>query len=423
MGSPGGTDPTICSRPGIDRAGGGTRAWLLPLHKSLSFDYDAFVPNPIAGVELTFTASAVEEISQAERAVRNLERSPNLAGLESLSHQLLRAESVASSWIEGLQLSHRRLARALFDATAGDGTARAVMGNIEAMEQAVRLGTEARDLTTDDVLLIHRRLLEWTHDAGIAGRLRDRQNWIGRDGASPYHAEFIPPPESEVPRLVADLCAFMNRDDVPAIVQAAVAHAQFEMIHPFSDGNGRVGRALIHVVLRRRGVATEFVPPVSIVLAANVRRYVDGLTAFRDGRVNAWCELFARSLRDAATASVELGDRLMALQGSWREAAGRPRRTSATQKLIQTLARRPVLDIKTAADLVGVSYPQARNAVLALETAGVLRPVIVGRRRNRAWEAPQAIALLDDFGFEAATPTRDGEPRRPSPRRRTTESR
>ncbi len=383
-----------------------------------SFDYDAFVPDPIADVALTFSAPAVDAISLAERALRDVQRSSELAGLESLSHQLLRTEAVASSWIEGLQLSHRRLARALFDAASADGTARAVVGNIEAMEQAVRLGAEARDLDTEDVLQIHRLLLERTRDAGIAGHLRDRQNWIGRDGSSPYRAEFIPPPEGDVPGLVADLCAFADRRDLPVIAQAAIAHAQFETIHPFADGNGRVGRALIHVVLRRGGVAETFVPPVSVVLAANVRRYVDGLTGFREGRVSEWCELFARTLHDAAVAAEELGGNLAALQEQWRVAAGNPRRTSATQKLIEALGRRPIVDIRAAGELVGVSYPQARHAVLVLEAAGVLRPVIVGRRRNRAWEAPQVIALLDDFAFEAATPTRDGEPRRPSPARR-----
>ncbi len=379
-----------------------------------SFDYEAFVPDTLDSLEVDYSAGLVEAITQAELAIRDLEGSANIAGLESLSHQLLRAESVASSWIEGLQLSHRRLARVLFDADAADGTARAVMGNIEAMEEAVRLGAEARPLAPDDILSIHRRLLERTPDAAIAGRLRDRQNWIGRDPGSPYGAEFVPPPESEVPGLVADLCVFMNRTDLPAIAQAAVAHAQFETIHPFADGNGRVGRALIHVVLRRRGVVEDFVPPVSVVLAANVRRYVDGLMTFRQGKPADWCEVFARSLQAASKASVELGGQLLSLQDSWREGAGRPRRGSATDKLIGSLARRPILDINAAGQLVGVSYPQARKAVLSLEAAGALKPVVVGRRRKRAWEASAIIALLDDFEFGVTT---SAEPRADSGRR------
>lgn len=379
------------------------------------FIYQAFVPDVIAGLEIPFAGSEVEAITQAERAIHTLQGSASIAGLESLSHQLLRAESVASSWIEGLELSQRRLARALFDAEAADRTARAVMGNIDAMEEAVRLGVEATALTPDDILLVHRRLLE-TSDVAIAGVFRDRQNWLGGNSAAPDRAEFIPPPESEVPRLVDDLCAFMNRTDLPAIAQAAVAHAQFETIHPFADGNGRAGRALIHVVLLRRRVMDDFVPPISLVLAANVRRYVDGLTTFREGRTGDWIEFFAHSLADAASASVALGDRLLLMQASWRAAVGRPRRGSATDKLIGSLSRRPIIDVNSASELVAVSYPPAREAVLALEAAGVLRQVNVGKRRNRAWEAPEMIALLDEFEFESATPTGDGEPRRPSPR-------
>lgn len=94
----------------------------------------------------------------------------------------------------------------------------------------------------------------------------------------------MPPPPERVKELMEDLVAFMNRGDLPPVVQAAIAHAQFEIIHPFADGNGRVGRALIHVVLRRRGLAPRYVPPVSLVLAADARAYVAGLTAFREER-------------------------------------------------------------------------------------------------------------------------------------------
>jgi Fic family protein len=374
------------------------------------------VPDAVTDLDLGFVAREVEAITQAERAVRELQGSTSIAGLEALSHQLLRAESVASSWIEGLELSQRRLARALFDDGAADRTALAVMGNIEAMEEAVRLGVRASALGREDVLLIHRRLLERTRDAPIAGLLRECQNWVGGNSASPDRAVFIPPPESEVPRLIDDLCVFMNRVDLPAIAQAAVAHAQFETIHPFAEGNGRVGRALIHVILLRRTVVDQFVPPISLVLAANVRRYVDGLTAFREGRSGDWVEFFARALADAASSSVKLGKDLLVLQEAWRTATHRPRRGSAADKLIRSLPRRPILDVNAAAQLVGLSYPQAREAVLALAAAGVLKQINVGRRRNRAWEAPEVMALLDDFEYVSATPTREGEPRRPSPR-------
>lgn len=377
-----------------------------------AFTFDAFVPDPIAAIDPAFPLSAAEAVAEAERAVRALDGTPALAGLEALSRHLLRAESVASSRIEGLRLSHRRLARAVFDPAAADRTARRVVGNISAMESAIEIGATVTAITMDDLLEIHRRLFSGTDDERSGGRIRERQNWIGGSPTSPRGAEFIPPPPAEVTPLLVDLCSFASRSDLPPVAQAAIAHAQFETIHPFFDGNGRVGRALIHIILRRREVAPRFVPPISLVLLANATTYVHGLTIFRAGDVAGWSTLFAHALRDSTGVARRFGAALAELQASWREAAGRPRRTSATQRIIDLLAARPVIDIPTAAALLGVSYPQAREAVLRLEGAHVLRTVTIGRRRNRAWEAPALLDLLDEFEFEAMTPTTADEPRR-----------
>lgn len=387
------------------------------------FTYHAFVPDPVADLEIAFPASLVELMSEAATALAELHASPNLAGLEALSRQLLRSESIASSRIEGLELSQRRLAKALYDPDAADNTARSVIGNIRAMEAAIRLGEDAEAITAADILGIHRTLMEATNDRAYAGRIREEQNWIGGDSNSPRNAEFIPPPEDEVPRLLTDLCEFANRDDLPAVAQAAVAHAQFETIHPFVDGNGRVGRALIQVLLRRRGLAPTFVPPISIVLATNAKVYVAGLTDFRNENVIEWCRLFAAALRTAANHAASLSARLADLQDSWREAAGRPRRDSAAEKLIQILPARPILDANVAAEIAGVSYEAARLAVLALEDADVLKPIHIGRRRNRAWEAPEVVALLDNFEWDLGAPTQSGEPRKAAPRRRQSQAR
>lgn len=384
-----------------------------------TFSYESFVPDPVASVDPRFPLSAAEAVAEAERAVRDLGGAPTMSGLEALDRQLLRAESVASSQIEGLQLSHRRLAKAVFDSPAAAWTARGVVGNIMAMEHAIELGATATTITTSDLRELHRILFAGTEDERLGGQIRTRQNWIGGSSVSPRRAEFIPPPPDEVPPLLDDLCAFVNRQDLPPVAQAAIAHAQFETIHPFSDGNGRVGRALIHVILRRRGVTRHFVPPISLVLVANARSYVEGLTLFRDGDLAGWATLFAHALRDSTLIAARLGTALGELQAAWRDAAGRPRRNSATQRLIALLAARPIIDIPTAATILVVSYPQAREAVLRLAEASVLRPVSIGRKRNRAWEAPALLDLLDDFEFEALKPTRTGEPQRASPRRPT----
>ena len=132
------------------------------------------------------------------------------------------------------------------------------------MEKAIELAAEPRELTVDDVIEIHRTLLDATRDTHLAGIVRDEQNWIGGSDFSPAGAEFIPPPPDAVGHLLTDLVAFLSRDDLSPTQQAAIAHAQFETIHPFADGNGRVGRCLIHVVYRRRK------PPSSLPVSSSV---------------------------------------------------------------------------------------------------------------------------------------------------------
>jgi Fic family protein len=136
-------------------------------------------------------------------------------------------------------------------------------------------------LTSDLLLELHRCLLRGTQLEEDGGNFRAEQNWIGGSDYNPCSADFVPPPHELVPDLMADLCAFCRTDDLSPVAQAAVVHAQFETIHPFVDGNGRTGRAPIHMVLRRRGIAERVLPPVSLVLATLVRSYIDGLTAFR----------------------------------------------------------------------------------------------------------------------------------------------
>jgi Fic family protein len=370
----------------------------------------------VADIALALPLGLAEELEATARAVAQLQDRVVVSGLEALSRQLLRAESVGSSRIEGLQLSQRRLARSELAPEQGNALARAVMGNMAAMEAAVQLGCRAEPLTVDDVLHIHRTLLEGTEDSALAGRVRTTQNWIGGSSRSPERAEFIPPPEGEVMPLLADLCAFLAREDLPAIVQAAVAHAQFETIHPFADGNGRVGRALIHTTLRRRGLTPHFVPPVSLVLATNAARYVEGLTAYRAGDVLGWCRTFIRTLHTATEHARRLDADILALQAAWREAADHPRSDSAAERLIRLLPAHPVLNAEAAQALVGGSVVAARAALNALAEAGVLKQVSVGRR-NRVFEATALLQLVDELEWTLATPTASGVERRPAPPR------
>lgn len=385
-----------------------------------AFRYRAFVPDPIGDLDLPLPSNVAAAVSSAERAVDALNRDPpRLASLEVLARRLLRAESVASSRIEGLVLSQRRLARAeAEEPDARDETARSVLGNVVAMEHAVALGAGAKPLRLRDVLDIHRHLMLATTTPEIAGKLRDRQNWIGGNAFNPGRADFVPPPPERVKALMDDLVAFMNRTDLPPVVQAAIAHAHFETIHPFADGNGRVGRALIHVILRRRGLAPRYVPPVSLVLAADAKAYVGGLTAFREDRPAEWVLLFALGIERAAAKASELALRLAELQERWRERAGRPRRHSSAEALIIELPAHPIVTVATAQAFLGRSKQAVNEAISALADKGVLHAITLAKR-NRAWEARDLFDLINDFERELATPT-DDEPSRPTPRRKAT---
>ena len=243
---------------------------------------------------------------------------------------------------------------------------------------------------------MHRILFEGTRDEGRGGQLRSEQNWIGGSASSPRGAEFIPPPPELVPGLVDDLCEFCNREDLPAAIQAGIAHVQFETIHPFFDGNGRVGRALILIVLRRRGLARSYLPPVSLALAGEADRYVAGLGSWRRGEEDDWYRVFVDALYLAASGARHFAADVGALQERWLAEAGDPRRGSGARGLIELLPSQPIIDVRTAADLLGGTDERARQAIARLEQAGVLRQSNAGRR-NRVWESVGLFDLLDRF--------------------------
>jgi Fic family protein len=368
------------------------------------FAYQAFIPDPVAEWELSLRGDALIAVTEASDAVRHLNESPpKLASLEGLARQLLRAESLASSRIEGLELSHRRLARAAHGAEAHDQKASDVVGNIAAMERAIDIGTEARPFTVADIQHIHDTLMRFSFDRAIAGKLRTKQSWIGRNPHTPRGADFVPPPPEHVEPLLEDLCAFLNREDLPALVQAAVAHAQFETIHPFADGNGRVGRCLIHSVLRRRELATNYVPPVSLMLATGRDQYIAGLTQYRDGEVDEWCEFFCDATAYAAREAERLAEEIAALQDRWIERLDRPRRDSSAYAIVAALPVHPVIDVPTAVTLTGASDVAVGRALNRMEKEDIIQN-IGERQRGRTWECRDLFDLVSGFERDLATP-------------------
>jgi Fic family protein len=378
------------------------------------FYYEAFDGWEIARADPRVSSETLQDLVRAEAAIRALNEDPPRSGaLEALTHQLLRAEAVASSRIEGLELSHRNLAEAAFDPKLASANAASVLGNVRAMQDALRVGSGAERVTAETIQKLHVRLFKGTRTGPSAGRFRTSQNWIGH-GDNPHRATFIPVPEGDVPRLIDDLCEFIRRDDVSPLIQAAFAHAQFETIHPFEDGNGRIGRILVHLILRRRGLASHYVPPISLVLAASYEAYVAGLTAYRDHRDDEWSGVFARAAGIAAEGARGLSRELERLKTRWTERAGSPRAGSAAAKLIALLPAHPVFDLASATEFLGVSDEAARLGIQRLEAAGVVTE-LTKRKWGRAWESVGLFALLD--GFERRLSTRPGATRgRAAPR-------
>jgi Fic family protein len=368
--------------------------------------YQVFIPAPIARRRFAFDSDDVAAIVDAQAALAHLNATPpRIATLGALARNLLRSESAASARIEGVRISQRRLARASYQSLKGhrDPRAAEVLGNVEAMERAIELGASATTFCVSDVTDIHRTLLRFTVDAAIAGRVRDSQNWIGGNDYTPIGAVYVPPPPERVDGLLEDLCEFISRNDVAPVAQAAIAHAQFENIHPFADGNGRVGRALIYMVLSRRGEIAGYIPPISLILAAEPKAYVGGIGAYSQGDVSGWCGRLAYATARAARRAEELADLIEARQEEWLERLGRPRSDSAARQLVSAVPAQPVVDVPVAQDLTGKSHVAVGAALRRLEAAGIITP-LNERRWGRAWECGDLLDLVSSFERDISTP-------------------
>ena len=297
-----------------------------------------------------------------------------------------------------------------------------MLANIEAMEEAIRLASGGGALRTEDLLEVHRDLMAASAHPRLGGWVRTVQNWIGGSGYTPVGALFVPPPPEEVASLLEDLVAFVNRTDVPPLLQAGIAHAQFETIHPFADGNGRVGRALIHAILRRRGVAPAFVPPVSTVLARSRHAYFDGLTAWRhvgsagdaarDRCAEEWLGVFLDATQAACHEAHRYLQAVSMLEADLRARAGPVRPGSSADRLLGVLPACPIFTVASAAAMIRRSTVATGQAVNRLTGAGVIAQRYVGRDRYRIFEAPDVIRLISRLDRELAL---QGPPSRQAP--------
>lgn len=354
--------------------------------------YQSAVPPQIAALPLDVPQEIVAVSSDAAQEVARFDA--EMGGeIAPFAAVLLRSESAASSQIENLTAS----ARAIAEATLGEPTganARQVVGNVEAMRAALALADE---VTAEAILAMHKALLEHT-DPDIAGQWRTEQVWIGGSDLGPHQATFVPPHHDRVPAAIDDLVAFIQRDDLPVLVHTAVAHAQFETIHPFPDGNGRTGRALMHAMLRHAGLVRNVTVPISAGLLAGVDRYFDALTAYRIGDPAPIIERVADASHAAVANGRQLVSELRTIRASWSERV-RARRGATTWRVADMLLRHPVINVRLVSDELAIVPQNVYRNLTPLVDAGVL--VSTGRQRDRVWRSPEVLTAVDAFARRA----------------------
>lgn len=359
--------------------------------------YEAAVVPHIAGIPSVPLRKEV--VALADEATAEIARFDGSVGMlpAPFASILLRSESAASSRIEQLTASARAIALSEIGVPRQNNASQ-IVANTRAMEAAIAL---ADDLDAQAIVAMQAALLSG-HAPELVG-WREEQVWVGGSNFGPHGAPFVPPHHSHIRADIEDLLRFLHRDDVPALIQAAAAHAQFETIHPFADGNGRTGRALIHALLRTRGVTTNVTIPVSAGLLTDTDAYFDALTRYRAGDP----EPIVASLAGASLAAIHNGgllvDELREVRASWDDRI-KARRDSVAWRIADHLLAQPAIAWSTLERAFTVGSTSAYRAVDHLVLAGVLTEVS-GKGWGRIWTAPEVLTALDAFAVRAGRRT------------------
>jgi len=360
--------------------------------------YRAAVTPPIAGAQLQLPAHLASALDDATNEIARFDVELG-AEIAPFAVVLLRSESAASSQIENLTASARAIAEAELDSSTG-GNAAKVVANSRAMTAAIHL---ADRLDADAILQMHRALMSQTAPE-IAGKWRGEQVWIGGGDVGPHLALFVPPRHELVPAGIDDLVEFLARDDLPVLAHAALAHAQFETIHPFPDGNGRTGRALVHALLRSKQLTRTVTVPVSAGLLVDVDAYFDALNAYRDGDAGPIVNRFVDAAFSATANGRQLAEELHAIRESWKGLI-KARKGAGAWKLADVLLRQPVVDRDTVARELGVAGTNVYGPLRALVEAGILTET-TNQKRGQVWRSGEVITALDAFAARSGRRTR-----------------
>jgi Fic family protein len=365
--------------------------------------YKAFMPAPLPPVPpIQMEGELQSLLSSADRSLGRLDGSiQTLPNPDLFVFMYVRKEAVLSSQIEGTQSSLQDLLAAEAHILSPNGAKDVdeVVNYVTAMNYGLE---RLRELPMSVRLIkeIHERLLQGVRGTRLTpGELRTTQNWIGAGGCTLNEASFVPPPPHEVPRALGDMEAFLHSEsNLPQLIQIGLVHAQFETIHPFLDGNGRVGRLLITFLLCQRGILLKPVLYLSHFFKQNRTEYYERLQAIRDhGHWEQWLEFFLRGVASVSREATETARRILVLREKHREAVTTHlgRAAGNGHRVLETLYQRPIVSVAEVQALTGTTFTAANRLVSRLVKLGILQEA-TGHKRNRVFRYAPYIAIFGD---------------------------
>ncbi len=362
---------------------------------------DAFIPEELPPFPPLELAPLVPLIAQAQTALGRLDAASNLLpDADLFLYSFIRREAVLSSQIEGTRSSISDLLLYELDDPSGvpvDDVVE-VSNYVNALNYAVNELGAGSSIDAELLCRAHGILMQSARGSDKEpGQLRSRLNWI--NGRHPAYADYVPPPPAEVPAAMQALTSYINALDphTPTIIKAGLAHVQFESIHPFLDGNGRLGRLLISLMLHREQVLHNPILYLSLYLKQHRSTYYYLLEAVRTrGAWETWLDFFVDGVRSTAETAADMARRLSDRVAADRRTIQRSlKRNASAQAVHYALAQRPIHSIRGLANDAGISTPSASGAVQRLVELGLARE-ITGRRRNRLYSYPAYIDILNE---------------------------
>ncbi|RIJ77032.1 Fic family protein [Nakamurella silvestris] len=351
--------------------------------------YRSAIAAEIAGLPLALPGWLAAELDDATQQIVRFvaEDAHQIGGLTAV---LIRSESASSSQIEQITASARAIAEAEITGR-GSGNAAVIAANVTAMSAAL---ADDAPLDGERIVNVQRTLLA-DHAPHLVG-WRTGPVWIGSGSSTPATADYVAPDHTRIGESIDDLVRFIQRDDLPILAQAAIAHAQFETIHPFADGNGRTGRALVQMILRRKEMTRSSAIPISGGLLVDKRGYFDALTAYRAGDAAPIISAFSAASSRAVHQGTALAEHITEITGGWRSIV-KARSDSAVWKVLEVLPATPVADAAMLASATGRDARNIHRALRQLTEVGILVENRHHKSRRILFRTPEILAALDEY--------------------------